>query len=79
MKLNMPYMYCIRNEIKFDEEEKEHVVYGIEAVDTTGEILLSFSDVFFDKQKAEDFVNLCNSGRLSLLHFADVVEDVLAE
>ena len=40
---------------------------------------MSFPDVFFDGQKAERFVTLCNEGELSLLHLADAVEDALVE
>lgn len=75
----MAYTYRVRQSIVQDEERKAHIVYGIEAVGSRGEILSSFSDVFFDRQRAERFAGLCNAGGLSLIHFADVVEDALAE
>lgn len=75
----MSYTYCLREDTIFDEDGKEHIVYGIQAVDEKRTVLLSFSDVFFDRQKAKHFVNLCNKGRLSFLHLANVVEDALAE
>lgn len=56
-----------------------HTVYGIDAIGAGGEILSSFSDVFFDRQRAERFAGLCNAGGLSLIHFADAVEDALLE
>ncbi len=71
--------YRMRKGIVRDEEGKIHTVYGVEAIGVGGEILLKFSDVFFDRQRAERFVSLCNDGGLSLIHFPDAVEDVLAE
>lgn len=62
-----------------NEERKTHTVYGIEAVSPEGKILLGFSDIFFDRQKAEHFVYLCNDGRLSLFHLPYAVEEALAE
>lgn len=43
----MAYTYCVRKNIVQDEEKKAYTVYGIEAVGSGGEILSSFSDVFF--------------------------------
>lgn len=75
----MAYTYCVRKNIVQDEERKAHTVYGIDAIGAGGEILSSFSDVFFDRQRAERFAGLCNAGGLSLIHFADAVEDALLE
>lgn len=75
----MPHTYCLTEDTIFDDSEKEHIIYGIQALDKNGTVLLSFPDVFFNRQKANHFVNLCNKGRLSLLHLADVVEDAIAE
>lgn len=68
----------MRKDTIYDENGNKYTVYGIEAVDYRGKVLLSFSDIFFDKQKAKHFVNLCNKNDLELIHLADVVEDVLA-
>ncbi|MDD6260505.1 MAG: DUF6514 family protein [Clostridiales bacterium] len=75
----MAYTYCMRKDTIHDEERKEYTVYGIEAVGSDGKIISSFPDVFFDIQKAEHFVDLCNAGGLSPIHLADAVEDALAE
>lgn len=75
----MAYTYCVIKNIVQDEERKVHTVYGIDAIGAGGEILSSFSDVFFDRQRAERFAGLCNAGGLSLIHFADAVEDALLE
>ena len=53
----MAYTYCVRKNIVQDEEKKAYTVYGIEAVGSGGEILSSFSDVFFDRQRAERFAD----------------------
>lgn len=73
----MSYTYRMRKDSAYDEDENKYTVYGIEAVDPKGNVALSFSDVFFDRQKAERFVNLCNKNGLELIHLADVVEDAL--
>ena len=73
------YTYSMRKDTIHDEERKAYTVYGIDAVNSEGKVLMSFSDVFFDRQKAERFVSLCNEGNLSLMHLADAVEDALAE
>ena len=72
----MAYTYCVRKNIVQDEERKVHTVYGIDAIGAGGEIL---SSLFFDGQRAERFAGLCNAGGLSLIHFADAVEDALLE
>lgn len=69
----------MRKDIIYDEERKAYTVYGIDAISSEGDILLTFSDVFFDRQKAERFVSMCNKGKLALIHLADAVEDALAE
>ena len=71
--------YRVRNDIMLDEERQAHTVYGIEAIDTDGEILSSFPDVFADRQHAECFADLCNDEGLSLMHLQYAVEDVLGE
>lgn len=71
--------YRVRKDIVHDEERNAHTVYGIEAVGFEGKTLLSFSDVFFDRHKAERFADLCNSGGLSLIHFPYAVADALVE
>ena len=75
----MSYTYRLREDTIHDEDGKEYIVYGIEAVNSKKKVLSSFSDIFFDKQKAEAFVNLCNEGKLELIHLADIVEDAITE
>ncbi len=75
----MEFVYRLKTDSIYDEEGCLHTVYGIAAVDTFGRVIKSFSDVFFDKAKAEHLVTLCNREKLSLIHLEDVVDDALAE
>ena len=73
----MKITYRLRTDKVFDEDGVFHTVYGIEAFAKSNRKVASVADVFFDKQKAEDFIKLCNDHRLSLIHLPDVIEDVL--
>ena len=75
----MTYTYCMRKDKVHDERQNEHTTYGIEAIDSDGETVRSFPDVFFDRQRAERFVRICNEGGLSSVHLPDVLEDALVE
>lgn len=75
----MTHTYCIRKDTVKDEKRNTYTVYGVDAIGSDGEVLSSFPDVFFDRQKAEHFVSLCNENDLSLVHFPDAVEDALSE
>ena len=67
----------MRTDFAKDEENHQYTVYGITALDNFGNMLKTFKDIFFDKNKAEEFVKLCNEEKLELVHLQDVVEDVL--
>ena len=69
--------YTLRTDVVEDEEKTEFIVYGITAINDNRLTLDTFPDIFFDKQKAINFVNLCNSEKLELIHLKDVVEDAL--
>lgn len=71
--------YQTREDIILSEDGKKYIVYGVEAVDTQGTIVLSFPDVFFDQQKAKDLAALCNESELALFHLPDVIQDALEE
>lgn len=73
----MQVIYTLRTDIVTDEDNHKHIVYGITALDRFGNVLNTFEDIFFSKQKAEEFVELCNDEKLELIHLQDVVEDVL--
>lgn len=72
--------YKIRKDTVFDEENNTYEVYGIDAVETSGErevVLESYSDIFFDKTKAEEFVTRCNEERLCLIHLKGRLENLI--
>jgi len=73
----MKITYDLRTENVYDEDGALHTVYGIEAFTNKKAKVTSIADVFFDKQKAEEFIKLCNDLKLSLVHLPDVMEDVL--
>ncbi|MBQ8683060.1 MAG: hypothetical protein IJ518_00915 [Clostridia bacterium] len=63
----------------YDEQGMEWTVYGIEALDTAGNILCCFSDIFFEQEKAKEFVQMCNEQAVEPVHIQDVIDDVLAQ
>ena len=69
--------YKLRTDTVFDENNAAFLVYGIDAVEENGEIVKSIADIFFDKNKAEEFIAVCNENELSIEHLEDVVDDVL--
>lgn len=73
----MEYTYRLKEDITFDEEGKKHTSYGIEALDNCGNQLKSVSDIFLDRKKAEDFINLCNTEKLDIIHLMDTIEDAI--
>lgn len=74
----MNYIYRL-NEITVTTEDGTDLVYGIDAVDKHENIISSYTDIFFDRIKAEKFVALCNVYKLDLIHLPDAVEDAIAE
>lgn len=73
----MKITYRLRTDSVCDEDGILHTVYGIEAFARNKHRVTYIADIFFDKQKAEDFIGLCNDLKLSLIHLSDVIEDVL--
>lgn len=73
----MSKRYILRTDTVTDEDNQRYTVYGITAIDSRGAEQETFPDIFFDKQKAEEFVTLCNTEELELIHLADVIDDVL--
>lgn len=52
-------------------------VYGIDVIDSYGQVVQSVSDIFISKDKAEKFIAVCNSLKLSLVHLTDVIYDYI--
>ena len=75
----MSYLYRLNETTIADEDGSNYTTFGIDAVSCSGQISASFSDIFFDRLKAEKFVCLCNECGLELTHLSDVVEDAVTE
>ena len=66
--------YTLRSDIVTDDENNDHIVYGITAQNNKGEVLDSIPDIFFDKARAQNFVLFCNNEKVSLNELADLAE-----
>jgi len=75
----MAYTYILNRSVVCDEEGHNYTVFGIDAVEASGRLIASFSDVFFDKLAAERFCILCNKCNLAPIHLQDVIEDALTD
>ncbi len=72
----MKFMYKLRDDQVLDQNGEAHTVYGIELWED-GVCVRAVSDVFFARERAAEFVSLCNRLQLSAIHLEDVIEDVL--
>ena len=75
----MSHTYQLNETIIKDTDGIIYTVYGIDAVDIDGNIVKSFKNIFFRRSKAIFLIDLCNEGKLSIKHLADVIEDELYE
>ena len=75
----MMHTYTLKTNYEMDESGQIVTVYGIEARNAKGDLLLSVPGIFCNLQKAIQFVSLCNDLKISLIHLHDVIEDALAE
>lgn len=75
----MNYLYRLNETNVTDEDRTDYIVYGIDAIDKCGNILASYTDILFDRAKAERFVALCNKHKLELIYLPDVIEDAITE
>ena len=72
------YTYIVRCDSVYDEIGTKTEVYGIDCI-CSGQITFSAPDIFFELEKAEAFVKLCNDCDLNPIHIFDVIDDVLAK
>ena len=59
---------------------KHIITYGIACVeedDGTKELITQIPDITTSREKAEHLVKLCNEQKLSPVHLADVVDDMI--
>ena len=75
--IKISYTYQLNTTVTVDENKNPLSVFGIDAVNQKGQIVMSVPDLFFNKQEAEHLVALCNEGELSLLHLTEIAEDAL--
>ncbi len=66
--------YTLRSDIVTDEEDNDHIVYGITAQNNKSEVVDSIPDIFFDKERAQNFVLFCNNAKISLKELTDLAE-----
>lgn len=71
--------YRLQQNVVPDEEGTERVVYGVEIIDSVGNVIDCFSDVFFDEEKAHRFVRACNGQGVDPIHLRDLIENALTE
>lgn len=80
----MTITYGMITETYEGEEGERRVSYGMAAYadaekNGTTSIVASAADISGNRERVSVLVKLCNEGQLSLCHFADVIEDFLAE
>lgn len=73
----MDYVYKMRKDIVYDEENKKYIVFGIDVTTRAGAVVESIPDIFFDSKKADAFIKRCNEEKISLLHLMNEIEDQL--
>lgn len=66
-------MYKVTQDLVTNENDQTYTAFGIEYPEED----LYIPDVFFDRERAEEFVALCNKLDLNPLHIFDVLEDIL--
>ena len=69
--------YRLRTDVVSDEELFGHTVYGLEAVTSSGSVIVSVPDVSSDFSAVNSLVSLCNSLLLDTVHLFDVIDDYL--
>ena len=74
----MSNTYRARRDFACDENGTKIEVYGIDCI-CSGQIAFSVPDIFFELEKAEAFVKLCNDCDLDPAQIWDVVDDILTE
>lgn len=74
----MKYTYRIRTDERIDEEGRQFTVYGIEAVEESAILPVhSIPDLFTERSRAEELVELCNRLELDPAHLFAVCEDAV--
>ncbi len=61
------------------EDMTQMKTYGIQLSDENGAVMKYSPSLFFNREKAERLVQLCNSEQVEAVHFEDVVDNALGE
>lgn len=75
----MSHTYQINENVITDADGSVCILYGIDALDENGDIVASFTKVFFQRSRATALVDLCNECKLSVTHLKNMVDDSLYE
>lgn len=72
------FIYKVVEENLRNSELGSYIAYGISVyLRATNVILISISDIFLERNKAEKLVELCNKNGLEPIHLREVVEDAI--
>lgn len=74
--------FQIKEEKLYHPEIGYYTAYGISALrvfEDREELIEHVSDVFLEKEEAENFVRLCNESPPDMIHFLDVIEDAISQ
>ena len=75
--------YLAVKELHHHQDTGEYIAWGIKGCRSPDEISetadVYISDVFSSEKEAVDFAQLCTRMKLSLIHLADVVNDLLRQ
>ena len=71
-------IYFLKSSEFEDAEGLIQDVFGIGAKDASGNMHASYPDLFFERQKSVDFVDLCNETELKMCHLLDVIADAIS-
>ena len=70
--------YQLREDTVLDQKGERLTAYGIDLY-AKNKRLSSYPELFFTREQAEGFVEICNASDLSPAHVPDVIEDFLAK
>ena len=74
----MQYLYKLRIDVIYDEDKQPCTTYGIDCL-CNGRIVAFVEDIFFDLQKAEAFVKLCNDTKLLPAYLETIAQNAVEE
>ena len=69
------HQYHMITQIVYDELQYPHEVFGIAARDGS----LYMDDIFFKRDEAQHFVDICNSEHLSSAHVLECIQDIVSQ